>query len=192
MARPMTTLVLLAVLLPFPALAPDSRDIHIEKQDRAYVIRMSFDVQANAYQVRSVITDYRNPARLSSTVRGREIISHKAGVTRISTELRGCVVFVCKTMKLVQDVTESADSVRADVVPDGSDFRSGYLLWSIVGEESGRTRIVFEAAMEPDFFVPPLIGGFLIRSALEKQVTEIAQNLASEAALEPSAGGEHE
>jgi hypothetical protein len=188
----MTKLVLLALWYPFAALASDSGDVRIEKQDRAYEIRMSFDVQANPYRVRSVITDYRNPARLSSAVREREIISQTGGVTRIGTELRGCVVFFCRTITLVQDVTESDDSVRADVVPDGGDFRSGYLLWSIVGAEGGRSHVVFEAVMEPGFFVPPIIGGFLVRSALEKHVTEIARNLASEAALEASAAGEHE
>lgn len=192
LARPMTTLVCLMALYPLAALAADSGDLRIEKQDRAYMIRMSFDVPANAYQVRSVITDYRNPARLSSVVKKREIISQEDGVTRVATEMRGCVVFFCRTMKLVQDVVESDDSVRADIVPDGGDFRSGYLLWSIVGKEDGRSQVVFEAVMEPDFFVPPFIGGFLIRNALKKQVTEIARNLAGEAVLEPRAPREHE
>ncbi len=191
-ASPMTTLVWLAALYTIVALATDGDDLRIEKRDRAYLIRMSFEVPANTYQVRSVITDYRDPARLSSVVRKREIISREGGVVRVATEMRGCALFFCKTMKLVQDVVESEDSVRADVVPDGGDFRSGYLLWLIVGEESGRSRVVFEAVMEPDFFVPPLIGGFLIRSTLEKQVKEIARNLASEAVLEPSAPREHE
>ena len=104
LARPMTTLVCLMALYPLAALAADSGDLRIEKQDRAYMIRMSFDVPANAYQVRSVITDYRNPARLSSVVKKREIISQEGGVTRVATEMRGCVVFFCRTMKLVQDV----------------------------------------------------------------------------------------
>lgn len=185
-------MLLLAALSLSAAPPPARGDVRIESRDRAYVIRMSFDVEANADQVRSVLTDYRNPGRLSSAVRGREIISQQGGVTRVSTELRGCAVFFCKTMKLVQDVSESDDSVRADVVPDGGDFRSGYLLWSIAGKDSGHAHVDFEAVMEPGFFVPPLIGDFLIRSALQKHVSEIAQKLAIEAPLESAAAGEQD
>ncbi len=176
--------MLLAVFLASAALALEEGDVSIEKRGRAYAIHMSFYVPASVYQVRSVLEDYRHPDRLTSTVKDREIIGQQDGLIRVSTELRGCALFFCKTMKLIQDISASQDTIRADVVPDGSDFRSGYLLWSVSGNESGRSHVKFEALMEPDFFVPPLIGGLLIRRALEKQAIETARNLESEAALE--------
>ena len=169
------------------ALALDEGDVSVDKRGRAYVINMSFDVPANVYQVKSVLTDYRNPGRLTSTVSGREIIGQQDGLIRVSTELRGCALIFCKTMKLIQDVRVSHDLIRADVVPQGSDFRSGYLLWSVSGNASGKSHVVLEAVMEPDIFVPPLIGGLLIRHVLERHAIEIARNLEIEAALEPAA-----
>lgn len=182
--------LLLAMSCAPAALAADTSDVSIEKQDRVYVIRMAFEVHANARQVMSVLTDYQNPRRLTSAVRNREIISRHDGVTRVRTELRGCTLFFCKTMKVVQDVTESADRIRADIVPEGSDFRSGYLEWSLTHDGSESTSVVLEAVMEPDFFLPPLIGSFLVRRALEKQFIEISDNLGAEAALEPAADSE--
>ena len=84
MAGLRTILLLLAVLLASAALALDRSDVSIETQGRAYVIHMAFDVPANVYQVRSVLTDYRNPDRLTSMVRGREIISQQDGLIRVS------------------------------------------------------------------------------------------------------------
>lgn len=190
MARLETIFLLLAMSWATAALAADTSDVSIEKQDRVYMIRMAFEVDANARQVMSVLTDYRHPGRLTSAVRQREIIGRHDGVTRVRTELRGCTLFFCKTMRVVQDVTESADAIRAEVIPEGSDFRSGYLEWQLIQDESEMTSVVLEAAMEPDFFVPPLIGSFLVRRALEKQFIEISDNLATEAALEPTGNSE--
>ena len=186
MAKDKAMLLSLALLLLSPAGALDGDNVSVEKQDRAWIVRATFDVDASADQVRSVLTDFRNPERLNPAVTGREIIRRQPGLVRMSTEFRGCALFFCKTMTLVQDVAVSDASVRADVVPEGSDFRSGYLLWSIDAGRGGRTHVVLQATMEPDFFVPPLIGGLLVRRALKNQVHEIARNLSREAALEPS------
>ena len=110
------------------------------------------------------------------------------GVVRVRTEVRDCVVFFCKTMVLVQDVTVTANEVLAEVVPEAGDFRHGFLRWSIDSAGNGVSRIVFEALMAPDFFVPPIIGGFLVRGALRKQVLATAENLVDEAPREPQAG----
>jgi hypothetical protein len=91
-------------------------------------------------------------------------------------------------MLLIHDVTVSANEVRADVVPDGSDFRHGFLRWSIHDIDNGKSHVVFEAVMEPDFFVPPLIGGFLVRKALGRQARATAENLVREAPREALAG----
>jgi hypothetical protein len=87
-------------------------------------------------------------------------------------------------MMLIHGVTVSANEVRADVVPEGSDFRHGFLRWSIHVIDSEASHVEFEAVMEPDFFVPPLIGGFLVRNALAKQALATAENLVSEAPRE--------
>ncbi len=108
------------------------------------------------------------------------------------TEFRDCVVFFCKTMMLIHDVTVSANDVRADVVAEGSDFRNGFLRWSMRSIADDSSHVVFDAVMEPDFFVPPLIGGFLVGKALRKQALATAQNLVREAPRERPAGNEEQ
>ncbi len=192
MAQTTKILVALALLVASTALALDEEDVSIEKLGRAYRIHMAFDVPASVDQIKSVLTDYAHPSRLSSAVTAREVLGRQDGAVRVRTEFRDCVVFFCKTMILVHDVSVSATEVRADVVAEGSDFRNGFLRWSINGLGDGSSHVVFNAVMEPDFFVPPLIGGFLIRKALGNQALATAENLVSEAPREPLSGNEEQ
>jgi hypothetical protein len=148
-------LVALAILAALPVMALDEEDVRIDKEGRAYLIHMVFDVPAHVNQIKTVLTDFTHPSRLSSAVTAREVLGQQGGVVRVRTEFRDCVLFFCKKMILIHDVTVSANEVRA-----------------------------FEAVMEPDFFVPPLIGGFLVRNALAKQVLATAENLVREAPRE--------
>jgi hypothetical protein len=178
-------IVALAILVASPALALDEADVSIEKLGRAYRIHMAFDVPASVDQIKSVLTDFARPSRLSSAVTAREVLGEQDGAVRVRTEFRDCVVFFCKTMMLVHDVSVFANEVRADVVAERSDFRNGFLRWSINGLGDGSSHVVFNAVMEPDFFVPPLIGSFLVGKALRKQALATAQNLVREAPREP-------
>lgn len=192
MAQTTKTLVALAILVASTALALDEEDVSIEKLGRAYRIHMAFDVPASVDQIKSVLTDFAHPSRLSSAVMAREVLGEQDGAVRVRTEFRDCVVFFCKTMMLVHDVSVSATEVRADVVAERSDFRNGFLRWSINGLGDGSSHVVFNAVMEPDFFVPPLIGGYLVGKALRKQALATAQNLVSEAPREPLSGNEEQ
>lgn len=185
-------LVVLAILVTTSALAVEKNDVRVVTEDRSYRIYMAFEVPASIEQVKSVLTDFAHPSRLSSAVIAREVLGQQDGVVRVRTEFRDCVLLFCKTMMLIHDVTVSENEVRADVVPEGSDFRHGFLRWSIHGAGDIDAHVVFEAVMEPDFFVPPLIGGFLVRKALGKQARATAENLVREAPREALAGNGEE
>ncbi len=185
--RASRTIVLLLVLVGVSrAMALDIDDIRITKQGRAYQVQMTFGVAASVNQVVAVLTDYGFPDRLDPEVTKKEVISRQGGITRVRTEIRGCVLFFCKVFALTQDVTVVADTIQADIVPDESDFRSGYFRWSVSSSDNGGAQIGFEAIMEPDFFIPPLIGGFFVRKRLRQKILATVENLESEAVREPA------
>ncbi len=175
---------LLALIVVSRAMALDIDDIHITKQGRAYQVQMTFSVAASVNQVMALLTDYGFPNRLNPEVTKRKVISRHRGTTRVRTEIRSCVFFFCKDVALTQDVSVVADTIQADIVPDESDFRSGYFRWSVSSSDSGGSDIRFEAVVEPDFFIPPLIGGFFVRKSLRREILATAKNLETEAARE--------
>ena len=185
--RASRTIVLLLVLVGVSrAMALDIDEIRITKQGRAYDVQMTFGVTASVNQVMAVLTDYGFPDRLDPEVTKKEVISRHGGITRVRTEIHACVFFFCKDTALIQDVTVVADTIQADIVPDESDFRSGHFRWSVSSRDNGGSHISFEAIIEPDFFIPPLIGGFFVRKKLREKILATAENLESEAAREPA------
>jgi hypothetical protein len=175
---------LLALLCAHEALAIDLDDVHVTSRGRVYEVNMTFDVSASVDQVIAVLTDYAAADRLDPDVRKREVISEHDGITRVRTDTLGCVFFFCKEIQLTQDVTIIDNVIRADIVPDQSDFRSGYLLWAITPTAAGGAHIGFEAVIEPDSFILPVLGNLVIQKRLRKQVFATAENLAREAAEE--------
>ncbi len=180
-----TAVLLLTLFGVSPATALDIDDVHVTNQGRAYQVQMTFGVAASVNQVMGLLTNYGFPDRLNPEVTMKEVISRQRGITRVRTEIRSCVFFFCKDVVLTQDVTVVANTIQADIVPDDSDFRSGYFRWSISSSANGGSNIGFEAVMEPDFFIPPLIGGFFVRRWLRREIIATAKNLETEAAREP-------
>ncbi len=181
-----TAVLLLALVGISRAMALDIDDVHITKQGRAYQVQMTFGVAASVNQVMALLTDYGFPDRLNPEVTKREVISRQRRITRVRTEIRSCVFFFCKDVALTQDVTVVANTIQADIVPDESDFRSGYFRWSVSSSDNGGAHIGFEAVIEPDFFIPPLIGGFFVRKRLRQEILATAKNLETEATREPA------
>ena len=178
--------LLLALVGVSSATALEIDDLDITKQGRAYQVQITFDVAAPVDRVMAVLTDYRYPDRLNPEVTKREVISRQQGITRVRTEFHSCVFLFCNDVVLTQDVTVVAGTIQAVIVPDQSDFRSGDLRWLVSSSNNGGSHIGFEAVMEPDFFIPPLIGGFFVRKRLRQEILATAENLETEAAREPA------
>jgi hypothetical protein len=87
------------------------------------------------------------------------------------------VYFFCKTVHQVQDVTEVPGRyISASVLPAMSDFRHGVArvyMWP----EGAHTRIRVLAEVEPDFWIPPLIGPWIISRKLHSEALETMRNL---------------
>ena len=153
-----TTVLLLVLVGASHSMALNLDDVRITRQGRVYTAQLTFDITASVDQVTAVLTDYEHPNRLTPDVTKREVISRRSGITRVRTEIHSCVALFCKNLTLTQDVTVVAGAIRADVVPEESDFRSGYILWLVTSSDNGGSHIQYDSVIEPDFFIPPLIG----------------------------------
>jgi len=74
----------------------------------------------------------------------------------------------------VQDVTlVDSHTVVAVMVPGAGDFRGGNARWKITADGAA-TELQFSETFEPDFWVPPVIGTWLIERELVREVAETA------------------
>jgi hypothetical protein len=147
-------------------------------QSGVYQVEVDALVSAPEPRVRALLTDYNHLGRVNPAIEVSEILFTRApGDYRVRTVTEACVWFYCKRIHQVQDVIEAADgSVTATVIPEQSDFRYGYArlhLW----QQAGGTRVLIRSEVEPAFWIPPIIGPWLIQRKLRSEALESVQNL---------------
>jgi hypothetical protein len=143
-----------------------------------YRVNIEALVSAPEPDVRSLLTDYAHLGRINPAIKISEILlQRKSGDLRVRTVTDVCVWFYCKRIHQVQDVTQDADgSVSAVVIPEQSDFRYGVAHLALKQEANG-TRVLIRGELEPDFWIPPLIGRWMIRDKLIEEALVIIENL---------------
>ncbi len=170
--------ILLAVLWAAVATAGRVLTAVVTHESGFYFIEVDALVAIPERRARQLLTDYNHLHRVNPAVEVSEVLAERgSGDYRVRTVTRACVWFFCKSIHQVQDVIEGADgSITAIVVPEQSDLRHGYArvdLW----EEAEGTRILIRSEVEPDFWIPPLIGPWVIKRKLRSEALDTVANL---------------
>ncbi len=124
-----------------------------------------------------VLTDFPRFAELSPAIQSSEAIAREGpSLWRVLTLSRACVLGFCKEMKQVQRVEIRDLEMRAQVLPEESDFSLGQAVWRVRSQGQG-ARLYFEASMKPSFWVPPLLGPWIIEYVLQEELQQSLINL---------------
>jgi hypothetical protein len=168
---------LAALLLMGVSLATDAYDIdtlNVSHDDGRYTVNFSVRLAASPEKVRALSTDYERLAQLSDLVAESRVLAVNGNVTRLKLVLRACVLFFCKSVSRVEDVVaEPNGDITTRALPEQSDFRVATERWRIQPEGNG-TRFLYQAHLEPDFFIPPFVGPYIMRRVLERELRESA------------------
>lgn len=171
-------LLILFALAATPAWVARVQSLSVGDHDGVYVVDMHAKLNATPAEVYAVLTDYRALPRINPAIRSARVLSRsQGGAVRVATVMRACVWFYCKVLHQVQRMTATPPHrLCAVVVPSQSDFRSGRARWRV--ERCGRaTCIAFHARLQPDFWVPPLIGPWLIQRKLRDEALVTARGI---------------
>ena len=80
-----------------------------------------------------------------------------------------CIPLFCKEVTRVEEVSMLASGdIQTKIIPDNSDFISGEALWKI-SAAGNRTQLTYQATIEPDFFIPPLLGTQMVINNMRKE-----------------------
>jgi len=135
-----------------------------------FQIRIAAVVNASPEYIRDVLSDYLHIYRLSPSIIESEVLPHTAnGEKHVRTRLLCCTSVFCREVERVDVVRqlESGD-LQAEIVPALSEFKAGKATWKIkpVDEHS---YLVYEAFLEPDFFIPPVVGTSVVKNNLKNE-----------------------
>jgi hypothetical protein len=120
-------------------------------------------LDAPAEAVFRVLTDYDQFGRLSSLYTEYGFTDPASdGTPVVFTTMEACVLFFCKRMRRVERLeTYAPRRIRTVTLPERSDFRYGESEW-ILEPHAGGTKMIYRLEVEPDFWVPPLLGVWLV------------------------------
>ena len=163
-------LVVALLIAATPAVGGELIDLQADEEGGVYHIRLEMMLDAEASLLRAVLTDYAHVYRLNpSIVESRLLNPPDREAVRVRTRIESCVAMYCIDLVSVVDVREQpSGDLWAVVIPELSTFRSGSAIWQIRRERGG-SRVIYDAQMVPDCFIPPVIGR---RVVVEKLVEE--------------------
>ena len=155
------TLVVLSITLfqPKNARAFDFTDTHVTEDNGVFRIKVSAVIDAAPDYIRYVLADSEHIYRLSPSIIESEVLpSSSAEEKHVRTRLLCCFPVFCREVERVDTVRmlKSGD-FEAEIIPALSEFKSGKATWTITPLNSG-SHVVYEAHLEPDFFIPPVVG----------------------------------
>jgi hypothetical protein len=137
-----------------------------EYKNNRFIIKVVGVVNSSPASVFNLLTDYDNLTKTSPKLIESKVIRQDNNATIVRTIAKGCVWFFCKEVINTQRVTVTPISgIQTTTIPEDSNLKFGKMMWDIQAVELG-TKIEYQAQIEPDFFVPPLIGSYFIKNAM--------------------------
>ena len=153
----MRSLMPVLLLMPLSATAVDITSSGVTQEDSVYTVHVDAHFEESS------------------------VLISTADWQRVRTVVNVCILIFCKHMVQVQDVRmPDAYTIEASMVPGAGDFRSGEARW-VLQEHTGATRLHFSHVFEPDFWVPPLIGPWMIENKLVEEVEVTARYIEHQA-----------
>lgn len=155
-------------MIPVAAGSADLRDVAVGRDSNRYSLVSETWFAASKEDLYRVLTDYAEFKKFSSAfVETRNVEPDPNGRPRFYTRMEGCVLFWCRSFirRGHLELTPMTEIVSI-TDPQESDFDYARERWRLFDEGAG-TLIIYEFEMEPRFWVPPVIGPYMIQRTLK-------------------------
>jgi hypothetical protein len=165
------TIIAIAIfLIGASASTATLNSIDVDRKGDVYSLVAETFLDATPEAISRVLLDYERFGRISNVYKEYGYLDPLPdGTPVVFTRMEGCLLKVfCKSMTRVEKLeVASPDHIRTVTLPDRSDFKRSTSEWSLEPEADG-TRMTYTLEMEPDFFVPPVVGPMLLKHTLKQ------------------------
>ena len=171
-------LVILASALAISARAADIRTLKVENHQDRYTIAFDALLDAPHDFVYTAISSPVHWPQLSSIVTTAEVLRELPGDRReINVIFKDCILIFCQTVHKHETLYVTADgNIETQAIPEQSDFSYAREHWRITGV-GRRTRVQYQAEMTPTFFIPPVIGAYIIKAKIRSLLLHVTAKL---------------
>lgn len=142
------------------------------KRDRGrYSLAADARLDATPESIYAVLTDYDDNrfARISRVYKESRYLEPAAdGTPLIYTRMEGCVLWHCLSLRRTERLeTDAPHHIKSVTLPEASNFKHSTSEWLLERDGDG-TKMIYRLEMEPDFFVPPIIGPWYLKRTLSQ------------------------
>jgi len=162
-------LILGAVVVSWIAGAATLESVVVTYDSGRYSLEADAHMNAPREAVFAVLTDYDRFGRISSAYKEYGFLDPAPdGTPIVFTRMEGCILIFCRSLWRVERLeSEAPGFIRTVTLPEQSDFRHSVSQWWLEPEADG-TRITYQLDIEPDFWVPPIIGPWMLQRRLQR------------------------
>jgi carbon monoxide dehydrogenase subunit G len=171
-----TALTCLMVSTAGAAEAARVEALEVGHQDGVYSVRAEAWLDAPPAAVHAALIDFPRLTRLSPAVRQSRVMGETRDGTLVFTRTRACAGWFCRDLRQTQLVTVTDELITAVALPEQSNVEVGHTTWQVRAEGEG-THLAWTTVVDPAFFVPPLLGPPLVKSALRRESEQFASGV---------------
>ena len=167
-----------------PAHAARVVGVHVTRGNGRFLIGMRITIDAAPAAVFRALQDY--PAMMRYNPDLRAVRVEPTGVpdrVRLFTTVHTCVLIFCKTLHQEQIMTATAGAdggvLEAELLPRGGAFKAGDGRWTVRPCPTAPSMTCLRARIElvPAFWVPPVIGAWVIRRKMAEEARRTSRGL---------------
>jgi len=164
----MRVFILSLLILPAIAGAAELRNVSVDRIDGHYLMHSEVWFAVEVEQLYGVLLDYDLWTQFSSViVDSRNVAPDEYGRPQFFTRHKTCILFFCMSFERYGHVdAEPNVIIRATADPENSDFHVSKEVWQIRQEGEG-TFLIYDVNLKPKFWIPPVIGPFILKRKLK-------------------------
>lgn len=143
--------------------------LDVTRSHGRYSLAADARLDATPESIYAVLVDYDDNrfGRISSAYKeSRYLDPASDGTPMIYTRMEGCVLWYCMMLQRTERLeTEEPYRIKSITIPEDSNFKFSTSEWLLERDGDG-TKMIYTLEMEPDFFVPPIIGPWYLKRTL--------------------------
>lgn len=146
-------------------------DLEVTRQRGRYLLEAEARLAATPESVFAVLTDFDDNrySRISRAYKESRYLEPAAdGTPLVYTRMEGCALWHCMSLERTERLeTEEPYRIKSIALPESSNFKHSTSEW-LLEPDGDDTKMLYKLEMEPDFFVPPLLGPWYLKRTLSQ------------------------
>jgi len=161
-----------------PGNAAELAHLDVSREKKTISVAAELNIDAPMQQVYATLSDYEGLSQMSERFREARVENQAAdGSLLIYTHVEGCVWFFCRNVERYSRLLGNGiNRLEVTVLPEASDFEYGYEQWRLFETHKGTT-VEYVHEFRPKFWIPPVLGVWVIKRALRLDALKAAQRI---------------